>query len=1011
MALPRAPLWIAAALAVVAGAPSASAQYAEGGARVLGLGRAGVALSGAWGHTNPAAWSGLAERRAGAQVSQAFGLSELRLAAASAATPTPFGTAALSARTYGFSERRETRVLVGFGRPVALSTTRRLDVGLSVGVETASVEGYDSHTDVLLNVGVQGDVLPGLRAGLSGRNLLGLARDDDDDLRQSAATVPGLTVGVAYSPSERATVVLDADQDLDFGLSVRAGAEVFVVPAFALRAGVSTEPVRFTAGAGFRSGSLRADLAVESHETLGLTPAVGVRGLVLMRGAVSCWRRAWGGGWPLVVVLALTASAARAQVPDSTETGPEVGAEFEALFEDDLAGDPTELLELLQALRDEPLDVNTATAEELAQVPALDVLVAGAIVRFRAENGPFPSLPGLRRVPGVTADVYLDARPYLTIGPVLESVAGRAQRYPAVPSARTVLDNLRYTAIQRLQRRLDVGAGFRGPDSLRAFQGSPDRIYTRLQATYRRQVSVNVTLEKDPGEAFRFDTGTNTYGYDYQSAHVAVLDVGRIDALIVGDYSAQYGQGLALWRASGFGKGPDAVGGPVRAGRGLRPYGSVDENNFFRGAALSVAVVPNVYVSAFASRRALDASVFTSDTTDFGDPDLPPGALDAVVTSLGADGLHRTDRELARKDALDETLFGGGAEYRLATGDVEGRAGVVATRSSFGTPIAPGTRPDELFDFAGTEATVVSAYLDAKTRLGIAFGELARGAGGGLGAVGGLGIDLGGGADLLVVGRRYDPDFTSLHGYPFGERNGIGRNERGVYVGARVKPSRSWTVNAYLDQYSFPFLRFNEPRPTRGVEALVHVEHRPRRYVRVYAQARTETRETGIDVPGQVAGSAVGGLSTQTRQTARLQGEWDANRQFRLRARIEGSRYVDPDPAAPTQYGSLVYQDVRWQARRWLRADARLTLFDTDGFDARLYAFENDLTGVFSIPALNGRGVRAYVLLSAEPVGRVTVQAKVAATWLRNVTRIGSGTSEVRGNRVSDLGLQVRVRL
>ena len=35
------------------------------------------------------------------------------------------------------------------------------------------------------------------------------------------------------------------------------------------------------------------------------------------------------------------------------------------------------------------------------------------------------------------------------------------------------------------------------------------------------------------------------------------------------------------------------------------------------------------------------------------------------------------------------------------------------------------------------------------------------------------------------------------HGYPFGERNGVGQNERGVYLGVRVRPSRAWTINAY----------------------------------------------------------------------------------------------------------------------------------------------------------------------------------------------------------------------
>ncbi|WP_420454743.1 helix-hairpin-helix domain-containing protein [Rubrivirga sp.] len=713
-----------------------------------------------------------------------------------------------------------------------------------------------------------------------------------------------------------------------------------------------------------------------------------------------------------VVGWVLLATSAAAQVPaDTVDTSTETEARFEALVEDDLSGDPTELLELLASLRDDPLDVNEATAEELAQVPALGAALGAAVVRYREANGPFTSLPGLRQVPGLTADVFLDARPYLFVGPNIEARTAAVQRFPDIPSLATVLDGMRLTGIQRVQRRLDLGVGYQGPDSLRAYLGSPERIYTRVQATYKRQVSVNVTLEKDPGEAFRFDGGTNTYGYDYQSAHVALLDVGRIDALVLGDYSAQFGQGLALWRASGFGKGPDAVGGPLRSGRGIRPYGSVDENNFFRGAALTVGVTPGLYVSAFASRRALDASVFTPDTTDLGDPDLPPGAFDAVVTSLNADGLHRTDRELARKDVLDETLVGGGAEYRVSNGSVEGRAGVVATRSTFGTPLAPGTRPDELFDLTGDQATVVSAYADAKTQAGLAFGEVARGEGGGIGAVGGVGIDLGGGADLLVVGRSYAPDFTSLHGYAFGERNGVGRNERGVYVGARVKPSRAWTVNAYLDQYRFPFLRFNVPRPSRGREALLHVEHRPARFARVYLQARTETREVSSDVDGVVPGSVVGGLAEQTRQTLRLQGEWDASREVRLRARVEGSRYVDPDPAAAVQTGSLVYQDVRWQLVRWLRADARLTLFDTDGYDARLYAFENDLTGVFAIPALSGRGARGYVLLTARPTDGVTAQLKLATTWLRRVNRIGSGANAVEGQRVSEVGAQVRVRI
>ena len=704
------------------------------------------------------------------------------------------------------------------------------------------------------------------------------------------------------------------------------------------------------------------------------------------------------------------ADTSRAQ-PDSLAVPGDAVADLEALAEDEAGADPTELLELLEDLAETPLDVNAATAPELAQIPAFDPLTASAIVRYREANGPFRSLPEVRLADGVTPEVYFDARPYLTIGAALDAARPTAPRFPTAPSLRTVVDGLRYRTTQRVQRRLDRQAGYAGPDSTRAFAGSPERVYTRLQATYRRQVSVNLTLEKDPGEAFRYDAATNTYGYDYLSGHAAILDAGRIDALIVGDFSAQFGQGLALWRASGFGKGPDAVGGPIRTGRGLRPYGSVEENRFFRGAALSVAATPGVYVTAFASRRQLDANVFVPDSTDGFGPDVPPGALDgAVVTTFGRDGLHRTEAELSRKDALQETLVGGGAEYRVSTGTVEGRAGVVGYAASFDAPIGRGTRDDQRFDFSGDRARVVSAYADLKTRAGQVFGEAVRGAGGRFGGLAGVQADLGGGADLLLVGRHYAPGFTSLHGYPFAERNGVGQNETGVYAGVRVKPSRTWTLNAYLDQYRFPFLRFGVPRPSQGYEALLHVEHRPRRWLRVYGQARSETKETGVDVPNAVPGSVVGGLANETRQTLRLHGEWSASRSLRLRARVEGSRFVDADPAEPVATGALVYQDARWQTLSWLRLDARLTLFRTDGFNARLYAFENDLTGVFAIPALSGRGARSYVLLTLSPADDLTIQAKLASTWLRGARSIGSGTSRVEGDRVRDLGVQVRYR-
>jgi len=190
---------------------------------------------------------------------------------------------------------------------------------------------------------------------------------------------------------------------------------------------------------------------------------------------------------------------------------------------------------------------------------------------------------------------------------------------------------------------------------------------------------------------------------------------------------------------------------------------------------------------------------------------------------------------------------------------------------------------------------------------------------------------------------------------------------------------------------------------------MLFVEHRPQRWLRYYVQVRTETREAGTDVPGSIPGTVVGGLVNQTRQTLRLHGEYEANRRLRLRARVEGSRYVEAGGEAAL--GVLVYQDVRWQALDAVRLDARLTFFDTDGYDARLYQYENDLTYVFSIPVLFGRGVRAYVLATVVPVEGLTLQAKYGVTVFEDVRRVSSGNNEIEGNRVRDLGVQLRFRL
>ncbi len=62
-----------------------------------------------------------------------------------------------------------------------------------------------------------------------------------------------------------------------------------------------------------------------------------------------------------------------------------------------------------------PLDSNTATAEQLQQLPGIGPVTARAIVRFREKSGPFPEdLPAIQDISKARLDKL---RPYITVVP------------------------------------------------------------------------------------------------------------------------------------------------------------------------------------------------------------------------------------------------------------------------------------------------------------------------------------------------------------------------------------------------------------------------------------------------------------------------------------------------------------------------------------------------------------------------------------------------------------------
>ena len=107
----------------------------------------------------------------------------------------------------------------------------------------------------------------------------------------------------------------------------------------------------------------------------------------------------------------------------------------------------------------------------------------------------------------------------------------------------------------------------------------------------------------------------------------------------------------------------------------------------------------------------------------------------------------------------------------------------------------------------------------------------------------------------------------------------------------------------------------------------------------------------------------------------------------------------------------MIYQDVIFRnfASPWVFT-ARYAIFNTDGFDSRIYAYENDVLYAFSFPFYSDKGHRTYLVARYRVNRNIDLQARIAQTFYTNRDQIGSGLDLINGNTRTEIKAQMRVR-
>ncbi len=657
----------------------------------------------------------------------------------------------------------------------------------------------------------------------------------------------------------------------------------------------------------------------------------------------------------------------------------------ELAVDDGFYTDLEKIYDELLFLMDYPVDLNSAEASDLRGLHFINELQIANLISYRQVMGRFVTLYELQYVEGFSQDDIRKILPFVTVD----------DKMPAITlSAADALRRGRHQFFARAQQVLQQQRGYSSisaedlassPNS--RYLGSPLKAYTRYQFNYRNQVHAGFVAEKDAGE--EFFKGGNPYGFDYHTFHLQINDLGRIKTVTLGDYQAGFGQGLVLWSGLAFGKSSNTLN--IRKNqRGLQKYSSTDENKFFRGAGITYRLFEGAEATFFASRKKIDASV-SGTCTD--------GKI-IEVSALPNTGLHATPSQMAGKNVLGETILGGNLNFNHSLF----RVGATVMSIEYDAYLNPPERIYNRYDFRGSSN--MSGGIDYQFSAGpvMFFGEGAVSSSGGKAFLAGAMSNPAPQISLSALYRRYDRNYHAYFSNGFRE-NTRTANEEGFYLGTVLHPYNRWKLSAYFDLFSFPWLRYGAYAPSAGIEYFMQADFSHSRNLHMYWSFRQKSKP--VNAPAGSTNLRVLEDAGITRLRYHISYFAASTLEFRNRVEMSVYRRESRSP----ERGYLLYQDVLYKPHRVpLSLAFRYALFSTDTYNARIFAYENDILYAFSIPAYYDKGYRTYLLLQYKAGEKTDLWLRYALTVLPDRESIGSGLNTIDGNRRSELKAQVRFR-
>jgi len=591
-----------------------------------------------------------------------------------------------------------------------------------------------------------------------------------------------------------------------------------------------------------------------------------------------------------------------------------------AISSEEADADIEELYYQLLDISNNPININTAKAEELSKIPFLNEFQIFSIIEHRIKSGNYLSIFELVYLGGFDKQTCQWLNNFLVVGKGVESVSRKFK------SSVLIL----------------VESDFKDE----ALSGLPFKLRVKSKSSVGKLL-FGFTAENDKNE--KFFNNPNNFGFDFYSGYLQYENKNSVfRKIIIGDYHVAIGQGCSIWTPYSFGKGNSAIN-LSKKGDGIKKYSSSDENRFFRGIAISLKS-GNINTDIFVSYRLLDAS-------------LNEGQSETTVKSFLVDGNHITQSQIDNKDRVGVMIYGVNSYFSIS----KFKVGVSGYKMHYNNVLVPdkeGVLNSHNFGF--------SSYFNFWFKKVTLSGEFAFDREMHLSTIVNSNYKLFDGLILASFYRYYSSYYWAQYSNAISE-NTENVNEKGFYIGVKYSPLPNWDINVYSDFFNFKEQQFRTNQPYSGNELLFHVEGKNvfgGQFFLKYKQEQKENVENidTLNINNQVT---ITKRQVVARYSLRLSDK------FKYQTSLSFSFYSQQNISCTN--GMLYYNEL-FYSNSLFTISSRLTLFDISDWENRLYTYEYAPLYVFSSSLNYGQGAKIYFNFSTTLYKNIDIWAKYSHT-------------------------------